>query len=124
VELGATGTSGIAQPIATGTGTWRVSGQQRTALGAAISPLLTDILLTPAAVVRRHSGYNETSYNSFAQSVADRRGESRGWQTIDALGLTLALGEGAGRADTPAIRFAGTARFGAATDNGRGGTLT
>lgn len=124
VELGATGTSGIAQPIATGTGTWRVSGQQRTALGAAISPLLTDILLTPAAVVRRHSGYNETSYNSFAQSVADRRGESRGWQTIDALGLTLALGEGAGRADAPAIRFAGTARFGAATDNGRGGTLT
>lgn len=124
VELGATGTSGIAQPIATGTGTWRVSGQQRTALGTAISPLLTDILLTPAAVVRRHSGYNETSYNSFAQSVADRRGESRGWQTIDALGLTLALGEGAGRADTPAIRFAGTARFGAATDNGRGGTLT
>ncbi len=68
VELGATGTSGIVQPIATGTGTWRVSGQQRTALGAAISPLLTDILLTPAAVVRRHSGYNETSYNSFAQS--------------------------------------------------------
>lgn len=123
VELGATGTSGIVQPMATGTGTWRVSGQQRTALGAAISPLLTDILLTPAEVVRRHSGYNETSYNSFAQSVADRRGESRGWQTIDALGLTLALGEGAGRADTPAIRFAGTARFGAATDKGRGGTL-
>ena len=124
VELGATGTSGIVQPIATGTGTWRVSGQQRTALGAAISPLLTDILLTPAAVVRRHSGYNETSYNSFAQSVADRRGESRGWQTIDALGLTLALGEGAGRAATPAIRFAGTARFGAAADKGRGGTLS
>ncbi|WP_163360565.1 hypothetical protein, partial [Klebsiella aerogenes] len=80
------------------------------------SPLLTDILLTPAAVVRRHSGYNETSYNSFVQATADRRGEARGWQTIDALGLTLALGEGAGREGTAAIDFAGTARFSAANE--------
>ncbi|MEJ6329131.1 filamentous hemagglutinin family protein [Stenotrophomonas maltophilia] len=123
VELGATGTSGVPQPIHTGTGTWRVSGQQGSALGGVASPLLTDILLTPAAVVRRHSGYNETSYNSFVQATADRRGEARGWQTIDALGLTLALGEGAGREGTAAIDFAGTARFSAANEKGRGGTL-
>lgn len=123
VELGATGTSGVPQPIQTGTGTWRVSGRQGSALGGVASPLLTDILLTPAAVVRRHSGYNETSYNSFVQATADRRGEARGWQTIDALGLTLALGEGAGREGIAAIDFAGTARFSAANEKGRGGTL-
>ncbi|WP_313248206.1 filamentous haemagglutinin family protein [Stenotrophomonas indicatrix] len=123
VELGATGASGISRPLQTGTGTWRVSGHQRGDLGGVESPLLTDLLLTPAAAVRRHSGYNETSYNAFVQATADRRGESRGWQTIDALGLTLALGEGAGRQGAAAIDFGGTARFAAANDKGRGGTL-
>ncbi len=124
VELGATGTTGIAGAVATGTGSWRTSGHQASGLGAPMSALLTDLLITPADVVRKHSGYNETSYNSFVANDAQRRGLPRGLQTVDAGRLKLNLAANAGRDGGTALRVAGDARFNAAPGSaGYNGTL-
>ncbi len=114
VELGSSGTTGVAGAVATGTGSWRVAGQQGSGLGGAMSPLLTDLLITPADRVRRHSGYNETTYNSFVASDAARVGVPRGMQTLDAGRLALALSLDAGRNDISALQVAGQTRFNAA----------
>lgn len=114
VELGSSGVTGVAGAVATGTGSWRVAGQQGSGLGGAISPLLTDLLITPADMVRRHSGYNETTYNNFVASDAARVGVPRGMQTVDAGRLTLALSLDAGHNDISALQVAGDTRFNAA----------
>ncbi|WP_447781736.1 filamentous haemagglutinin family protein [Stenotrophomonas riyadhensis] len=124
VEMGASSTSGSATPLPTGTGSWRVAGHRSDGLVEAVSPLLTDLLLTPAATVRRHSGYNETSYNAFTAANAQRLGLPRGWQTVDAGMLRFELGNGAGRQGTSALRVEGEARFQAATGStGTGGSV-
>ncbi|WP_421567407.1 filamentous haemagglutinin family protein [Stenotrophomonas sp. PD6] len=123
VELGSSGVTGVAGAVATGTGSWRVAGQQGSGLGGAISPLLTDILITPADVVRRHSGYNETSYNSFVASDAARVGVPRGMQTVDAGQLKLALSADAGRNGVSALQVAGETRFGAGASTGYAGSV-
>ena len=123
VELGAQGAS-MSAPTATGTGSWRTSGQQAQGLGASTAGLWTDVILTPADVVRRHSGYNETSWNQFVADDATRRGIPRGAQTVDAGTLLLQLGNGAGLGGDVALRMAGSTRFGAAAgSNGFGGTV-
>ncbi|WP_282294725.1 filamentous hemagglutinin family protein [Stenotrophomonas sp. PS02289] len=114
VELGSTGVNGVAGAIATGTGSWRVAGRQGRGLGTDISPLLTDMLITPAAMVRRHSGYDETSYNTFVARDAERRGLPRGLQTVDAGRLKLDLSPDASRDGTSALKVAGQTRLGAA----------
>ncbi len=124
VELGATGTTGVGGAVATGTGSWRVSGQQGRGMAGSLSPLLTDLLITPADVVRRHSGYNETGYNSFIASDADRRGLPRGMQTVDAGRLKLDLSNDAGRDGVAALQVAGSANFAAAAGSaGYGGSV-
>lgn len=124
VEVGATGTTGTSQPLSTGTGSWRVSGHQGQGLGGTTSPLLTDLVVTPAEVVRRHSGYNETSYSAFVQGTAERRGEPMRWRPLDAGNVNLVLGDGAGRTGTAAVAFAGLARFNPASAQGRDGILS
>ncbi|MGJ7543782.1 filamentous haemagglutinin family protein [Variovorax sp. LT1R16] len=124
VELGSAGTTGFAGAVATGTGSWRVAGQQGSGLDGAVSPLLTDLLITPADVVRRHSGYNETAYNTFVSRDAERRGLPRGMQTVDAGQLKLALSLGAGQNGMSALRMDGETRFAAAAGTaGYGGSL-
>ncbi|OCK47879.1 transporter [Stenotrophomonas maltophilia] len=124
VEVGASSTTGSATPLPTGTGSWRVAGHRSEGLVEAVSPLLTDLLLTPAANVRRHSGYNETSYNAFTAASAQRLGLPRGWQTVDAGMLRFELGNGAGRQGTSALRVEGEARFQAAAGGtGTGGSV-
>ncbi|KAG1253699.1 hypothetical protein G6F65_017355 [Rhizopus arrhizus] len=124
VEVGAQGTQ-QALATATGTGSWKVSGQQAQGLGPAASPLWTDLVLTPADVVRRHSGYNETGYNAFVQDDAARRGIARGMQSVDAGTLRLTLGAGAGLGTTDALRMQGMTRFAAeAGSKGFGGTVS
>lgn len=124
VELGRTGAVGIGAPLATGTGSWMVGGHTGSALGGLRSPLLTALLLTPADTVRRHSSYNETSYNAFVTTSAQRLGTPRGWQTVDAGTLRLGLGNGAGRDSTPAVSFQGQTRFApAAGSAGIGGSV-
>ncbi|WP_223482584.1 filamentous haemagglutinin family protein [Stenotrophomonas sp. OVS01A] len=124
VEVGAEGAVGSRQPVATGTGSWRVSGHQAQSLGGGVSPLLTDLVLTPAEVVRRHASYNETSYSAFVQGVAERRGEALRWRPTDAGNLNLVLGDGAGRSAVPAAIFQGLSHFNAGSNDGRGGTLS
>ena len=124
VELGGTSRLGVEGIVATGTGSWRVAGQQGSGLGTSISPLLTDMVITPADVVRRHSGYNEASYNSFIASDAQRRGLPRGMQTVDAGQLKLMLSADAGRGGQSALHVDGEARFDAATGSkGYAGSL-
>ncbi len=124
VELGSAGTTGVAGAVATGTGSWRVAGQQGSGLDGAVSPLLTDLLITPADVVRRHSGYNETTYNTFVSRDAERRGLPRGMQTVDAGQLKLALSQGAGQNGISALQMDGETRFAAAAGTaGFGGSL-
>lgn len=124
VEVGAESAVGSRQPVATGTGSWRVSGHQAQSLGGGVSPLLTDLVLTPAEVVRRHASYNETSYSAFVQGVAERRGEALRWRPTDAGNLNLVLGDGAGRSAMPAAIFQGLSHFKAGSNDGRGGTLS
>ncbi|WP_329859235.1 filamentous haemagglutinin family protein [Stenotrophomonas hibiscicola] len=124
VEVGAESAVGSRQPVATGTGSWRVSGHQAQSLGGGVSSLLTDLVLTPADVVRRHASYNETSYSAFVQGVAERRGEALRWRPTDAGNLNLVLGDGAGRSSVPAAIFQGVSRFNAGSNDGRGGTLS
>lgn len=124
VEVGATGATGVGQPLSTGTGSWRLSGHQGQGLGGSTSPLLTDMVVTPAEVVRRHSGYNETSYNAFVQGTAERRGEPMRWRPLDAGNVNLVLGDGAGRTGTAAVAFAGLARFNPGSAQGRDGILS
>lgn len=124
VEVGASSTTGSAKALPTGTGSWRVAGHRSDSLAGTVSPLLTDLLLTPAATVRRHSGYNENSYNAFTAASAQRLGLPRGWQTVDAGMLRFELGNGAGRQGTSALRVEGEARFQAATGStGTGGSV-
>jgi filamentous hemagglutinin family protein len=124
VELGSTGSTGVAAAVATGTGSWRVSGQQGGGLAGSLSPLLTSMLITPAEQVRRHSGYNTTSYNEFVANDAQRRDLPRGMQTSDAGQLKLALSLDAGREGERALAVAGDTRFAAAADtNGYAGSL-
>lgn len=124
VEIGAENARGNTQPVATSTGSWRVSGHQAQGLGGAVSPLLTDLVLTPAEAVRRHASYNETSYSTFVEGVAERRGEALRWRPTDAAALSLTFGEGAGRTGAPAVTFHGLSRFNAGSNDGRGGTLS
>ncbi|MET3150074.1 UNVERIFIED_ORG: filamentous hemagglutinin family protein [Stenotrophomonas geniculata] len=124
VEVGAESAVGSRQPVATGTGSWRVSGHQAQSLGGGVSPLLTDLVLTPAEVVRRHASYNETSYSAFVQGVAERRGEALRWRPTDAGNLNLVFGDGAGRSAVPAAIFQGLSHFNAGSNDGRGGTLS
>ena len=124
VEVGAESAVGSRHPVATGTGSWRVSGHQAQSLGGGVSPLLTDLVLTPAEVVRRHASYNETSYSAFVQGVAERRGEALRWRPTDAGNLNLVLGDGAGRSAVPAAIFQGLSHFKAGSNDGRGGTLS
>ena len=124
VEVGAESAVGSTQAVATGTGSWRVSGHQAQSLGGGVSPLLTALVLTPADVVRRHASYNETPYSAFVQGVAERRGEALRWRPTDAGNLNLLLGDGAGRSAVPAAIFQGVSRFNAGTNDGRGGTLS
>ncbi|MCK6231299.1 filamentous haemagglutinin family protein [Stenotrophomonas indicatrix] len=124
VEVGAESAVGSRQPVATGTGSWRVSGHQAQSLGGGVSPLLTDLVLTPAEVVRRHASYNETAYSAFVQGVAERRGEALRWRPTDAGNLNLVLGDGAGRSAVPAAIFQGLSHFNAGSNDGRGGTLS
>ena len=122
VELGGASTMAVA-PVATGTGSWRLSAQQQHGLGESSNVLFSDMLLTPADVVRRHSGYNETPYDKFVVDNATRSGRPRGSLSIDAGTLWLELGRGAGLDGNTAMSFQGDTRFSPAPESkGYGGS--
>ena len=125
VEIGATAPMASSGVSATGNGSFVASGYLGTANTDIRSSLANQIILTPADVVRRHSGYNETGYNDFIIADAARRNTPRGMLTDDARGLVLTLGHGAGLNGQPALTFEGTALFNPAKDSkGFGGILS
>ncbi|WP_238926427.1 filamentous haemagglutinin family protein [Achromobacter xylosoxidans] len=91
---------------------WAASGTLSTAGTALADSLPSQVILTPAAVLRTYSQYNETSYASFVRADAVRRGVPRAMLPADARTLRLTIFPGT--SDGQALRFDGVADFRAA----------
>ncbi|MCV6809387.1 filamentous hemagglutinin family protein [Achromobacter ruhlandii] len=98
---------------------WAASGVLSTAGAGAADRLASQVILTPANVLRTYSQYNEMSYASFVRADAATRGVPRAMLPADARTLRLAIH--AGSQDGQALRFEGLANFNGAP-GGFGGT--
>ncbi|MDE1174711.1 MAG: filamentous hemagglutinin [Parvibaculaceae bacterium] len=109
-------------PIASsamGNGSWATAAQLGIVNTGIADSLFRQVIVTPGAVLRTYSQYDETSYDSFALADAARIGVPRAMLEADAKSLFLDLNPGAG---ADAFRFNGTALFGAA-EGGYGGSV-
>jgi filamentous hemagglutinin family protein len=111
VELGGRATGQTASgAVPMRNGSYSVAGLMSTANTTQRDSLATQVVVTPADVVRRYSQYNETSYSDFIQQQATLNGTPRAMLPADAktLYINLAADPGsslslAGRTDfTPA----------------------
>ncbi|WZB76540.1 hypothetical protein WJ972_13340 [Achromobacter insuavis] len=84
---------------------WAASGVLSTAGAGAADRLASQVILTPANVLRTYSQYNEMSYASFVRADAATRGVPRAMLPADARTLRLAIH--AGSQDGQALRFEG-----------------
>jgi len=100
-------------------GSWAAPGTLSIAGTDIRAPLASQLILTPAKVLRTYSQYNETGYAAFALADAQTRGIPRAQLPSDAKTLKLTLAQGGGL-DT--FQFRGTGKFGAA-EGGYGGTV-
>ena len=91
---------------------WAASGTLSTQGTGAADRLASQVILTPANVLRTYSQYNEMSYASFVRADAVTRGVPRAMLPAD--GRTLRLAIHAGSQDGQALRFEGLADFKAA----------
>ncbi|OEZ50515.1 heme/hemopexin-binding protein precursor [Janthinobacterium sp. MP5059B] len=107
-----------AQPLRNGS--WAAPGTLSIAGTDIRAPLASQLLLTPAKVLRTYSQYNEMGYTAFALADAQTRGIPRPLLPADAKTFKLQLAPGAG---TDSFHFEGTGKFGAAT-GGFGGTVS
>ncbi|PVX36125.1 filamentous haemagglutinin family protein [Janthinobacterium sp. 78] len=112
------GAAALAQPLRNGS--WAAPGTLSIAGTDIRAPLASQLILTPAKVLRTYSQYNETGYAAFALADAQTRGIPRPLLPADAKTLKLQLAPGAG---IDAFQFDGTGKFGAAT-GGFGGTVS
>ncbi|WP_258194652.1 filamentous haemagglutinin family protein [Janthinobacterium sp. PAMC25594] len=121
VELNGLATQGsagsLAQPLRNGS--WAAPGTLSIAGTDIRAPLASQLILTPAKVLRTYSQYNETGYAAFALADAQTRGIPRAQLPSDAKTLKLTLAQDGGL-DT--FQFKGTGKFGAA-EGGYGGTV-
>ncbi|CAM2767696.1 filamentous haemagglutinin family protein [Janthinobacterium lividum] len=108
----------LAQPLRNGS--WAAPGTLSIAGTDIRAPLASQLILTPAKVLRTYSQYNETGYAAFALADAQTRGIPRPLLPADAKTLKLQLAPGAG---IDAFQFDGTGKFAAAT-GGFGGTVS
>ncbi|WP_435438714.1 filamentous haemagglutinin family protein [Variovorax sp. RB2P76] len=120
VELnGAPGSgSGIVGAQAMRNGSWSGAGVLSVAGTGQRESLASQVIVTPADVLRTYSQYNETSYADFVRADAARLGVPRAMLPADARSLAFSLV--AGR-DELGLNFEGLARFQAAA-GGLGGT--
>ena len=58
------------------------------------SSLASQLVVTPAALVKQHASYNEMGYDAFVVADAARRGGVRGQTVADFAGLNTRLNEG------------------------------
>ncbi len=125
VEIGEVAAAGLAGVTPVGSGSFVAPGYLGTVNTSHRSAQASQLIITPADAVRRHSGYNETSYNDFILADAARRNLPRGMLTIDARALRLKFSDGAGLDGKKALLFDGAALFNPAKDSkGFGGILT
>ena len=111
------GAGSVAQPLRNGS--WAAPGTLSIAGTDIRAPLASQLILTPAKVLRTYSQYNETGYAAFALADAQTRGIPRALLPSDAKTLKLTMAPGGG-ADT--LQFRGTGKF-AAAEGGYGGTV-
>ncbi|WP_415914844.1 filamentous haemagglutinin family protein [Rhodopseudomonas palustris] len=120
IEIGAQQSRAVvAGAHAVGNGSYLASGQLGIANTTIKDSLLSRIVVTPGAVLRSYSNYNETSFANYVVADAVKRGVPRAMLPIDARSLLLNLNPGAG---INAFRFNGSARFDAAK-GGHGGAV-
>ncbi|MCC7596488.1 filamentous hemagglutinin family protein [Janthinobacterium sp. FW305-129] len=100
-------------------GSWAAPGTLSIAGTDIRAPLASQLILTPAKVLRTYSQYNETGYAAFALADAQTRGIPRAQLPSDAKTLKLTLAQGGGL-DT--FQFNGTGKF-AAAEGGYGGSV-
>ncbi|MCC7705526.1 filamentous hemagglutinin family protein [Janthinobacterium sp. GW460P] len=100
-------------------GSWSAPGTLSIAGTDIRAPLASQLILTPAKVLRTYSQYNETGYAAFALADAQTRGIPRALLPADAKTLKLILAQDGG-ADT--FQFRGNGKF-AAAEGGYGGTV-
>jgi hypothetical protein len=120
IEIGAQQSRAVtagANPV--GNGSYMTLGQLGIANTSIKDSLPSQIVVTPGAVLRSYSNYNETSFADYVVADAVKRGVPRAMLPIDARSLLLDLNPGAG---IDALRFNGTARFDAAR-GGYGGAV-
>ena len=111
------GAGTLAQPLRNGS--WAAPGTLSIAGTDIRAPLASQLILTPAKVLRTYSQYNETGYAAYALADAQTRGIPRALLPADAKTLKLTLAQGGGP-DT--FQFRGTGKF-AAAEGGYGGTV-
>ncbi|OHV96844.1 hemagglutinin [Janthinobacterium lividum] len=121
VELNGLASQGSAGTLAQQlrNGSWAAPGTLSIAGTDIRAPLASQLILTPAKVLRTYSQYNETGYAAFALADAQTRGIPRAMLPSDAKTLKLKMVPGGG-VDT--FQFQGTGKF-AAAEGGYGGTV-
>ncbi|MBB32004.1 MAG: hemagglutinin [Gemmatimonadetes bacterium] len=101
-------------------GSWTASGTLSVAGAGIRDSLASQLILTPADVLRSYSQYNEMSYADFVHADAARRGIPRGMLEADAKTLELSLRQ---NAEGASFNFDGTVS-GEAAEGGFGSTLS
>ncbi|WP_231502368.1 filamentous haemagglutinin family protein [Herbaspirillum sp. RV1423] len=120
VEInGIAGQGGFTAAQAMRNGSWSTAGTLSIAGTDVRDSLASQLIVTPAKVLRTYSQYNETGYTAFALADAARLGVPRPMLPLDARTLQLELQDGAGAI---AFKFEGEGRFSAAP-GGYGGTV-
>ncbi|MEW7859080.1 filamentous hemagglutinin family protein [Pseudomonas chlororaphis] len=115
------GATALTRSAAMRNGSWSSAGRLSIAQTGTQDALSHQVILTPAAVLRNYSQYNETPYADFVRSDAARQGVPRAALEVD--GKTLRVNLIAGQNGSPnGFEFAGVARS-AAAEGGFGASL-
>ncbi|TNC75152.1 filamentous hemagglutinin N-terminal domain-containing protein [Janthinobacterium lividum] len=111
------GAGSLAQQLRNGS--WAAPGTLSIAGTDIRAPLASQLILTPAKVLRTYSQYNEMGYAAFALADAQTRGIPRAMLPFDAKTLKLTMAPGGG---LETFQFQGAGKF-AAAEGGYGGTV-
>ncbi|OEZ75861.1 heme/hemopexin-binding protein precursor [Janthinobacterium sp. HH104] len=111
------GAGSLAQQLRNGS--WAAPGTLSIAGTDIRAPLASQLILTPAKVLRTYSQYNEMGYAAFALADAQTRGIPRAMLPSDAKTLKLTMAPGGG---LETFQFQGAGKF-AAAEGGYGGTV-
>ncbi|WP_210302435.1 filamentous haemagglutinin family protein [Rhodoblastus sphagnicola] len=111
VELGSTVSPAVTGVAATGSGSYIVSAYLSVANTAIRSSLPNRVIITAADQVRKHSSFNETTYDAYVLANAETNSVARGWMTVDAGGLTMLLDKARVGDDRMQLLFDGALRI-------------